>query len=166
MSKLDKGVNEQDSGFFGTELRSSRQAFDLLSGLLRVAEPGAVYGPPVVQGERTVILASELTMSLGAGYGEGSSHKPADAASAADGAAGASAEYESGGGGGGGGFAAGRPVAAVVIDSSGVHVEPVVDATKLGIAFFTTLLGMFLAWTQMRQAAAKAATKAAAKASR
>lgn len=158
MSKLDKGVNEQGSGFFGTELRSSRQAFDLLSGLLRVAEPGAVYGPPVVQGERTVILASELTMSLGAGYGEGSSHKPADAASGADAAA--DAEYESGGGGGGGGFAGGRPVAAVVIDPSGVHVEPVVDATKLGIAFFTTLLGMFLAWTQMRQAAAKAAAKA------
>ena len=122
-------MSEQENGLFGGEIHSSRQAFDLLARLLRVAEPGAVYGEPVVQGERTVILASELTASAGAGYG-GSMDE---------------------GGGGGGGFAAGRPVAAVVIEPGGVHVEPVVDATKLGIAFFTALAAMFVAWSRMQR---------------
>jgi uncharacterized spore protein YtfJ len=142
-------VSEQNSGFFGGEVRDSNQALDLVAGLLRVAEPGAVYGPPVATGDRTVILASELTVSLGAGYGGGVSQKPGDSGDAAS-------VTESGGGGGGGGFAAGRPVAAVVIDSQGVHIEPVVDVTKLGIAFFTTLLAMFMAWSRTRQAIAKA----------
>jgi uncharacterized spore protein YtfJ len=131
-------------------VHSSQQAFDLVAGLLRVAEPGAVYGPPVTAGERTVILASELTMSLGVGYGGGTSRKDAASTEAGE------YPFESGGGGGGGGFAAGRPVAAVIIEAGGVHVEPVVDATKLGIAFFTTLLAMFLAWSRMRQSLAKA----------
>jgi uncharacterized spore protein YtfJ len=142
-------MSEQDNGFFAGEVRNGNQALDLVSGLLRVAESGAVYGAPLVTGERTVVLASELTLSLGAGYGGSVSQKP--------GAPGeAQSATESGGGGGGGGFAAGRPVAAVVIDAQGVHVEPVVDVTKLGIAFFTTLLAMFLAWSRMRRSLAKA----------
>ena len=123
------------NGIFGGKLGGGRQALDLVAQLFRVAEPGAVYGAPVTQGERTVILASELTMSVGAGWGGGTDKDGSD-----------------GGGGGGGGFSAGRPVAAVVIEPGGVHVEPVVDATKLGIAFFTTMAAMFLAWSRMRAA--------------
>lgn len=129
-------MSEQENGFFGGEIHSSGQAFDVLARLLRVAEPSAVYGEPVVQGDRTVILASELTASAGVGYGYGSD---------------ADHPENGGGGGGGGGFAAGRPVAAVVIEPGGVHVEPVVDVTKLGIAFFTTIAAMFLAWSRMRR---------------
>jgi uncharacterized spore protein YtfJ len=155
-------MSEQASGFFAEEVRSSQQALDLVAGLLRVAEPGAVYGPPVAAGDRTVILASELTMSLGAGYGGGSSVKPATAqtaaaeTAAAETAGNAEVAVERGGGGGGGGFAAGRPVAAVVIEPGGVRIEPVVDVTKLGIAVFTTLMAMFLAWSGMRRSIAKA----------
>jgi uncharacterized spore protein YtfJ len=157
-------MSEQESGFFTEEIHSGRQAFDLIARLLRVAEPGAVYGPPVTANERTVILASELTMSLGAGYGEGRSRKPAAAGDGAAGVAavgddGAAGVIESGGGGGGGGFAAGRPVAAIVIEPSGVRVEPVVDVTKLGIALFTTLVAMFLAWSRMRRSLDKAARR-------
>lgn len=121
---------EQDSVLFGGKLAGGQQALDLVARLFRVAEPGAVYAAPVTQGDRTVILLSELNMSVGAGYGGGTD----------------------GGGGGGGGFSAGRPVAAVVIEPGGVHVEPVVDATKLGIAFITALAAMYLAWSRMRRA--------------
>ena len=58
-------MSEQDNGFFVEEIPGGRRALDLVGRLLRVAEPGAVYGPPVTAGERTVILASELHMSLG-----------------------------------------------------------------------------------------------------
>lgn len=126
---------EQENGIFGGKLNGGQQALDLVRRLSRVAEPGAVYSAPVTQGERTVILASELSMSIGAGYGGGKDEDGND-----------------GGGGGGGGFAAGRPVAAVVIEPGGVRVEPVVDATKLGIAVFTTMAAMFLAWTRVRAA--------------
>lgn len=159
-------MSEQADGFFAKEIHNGQQALDLVARLLRVAEPGAVYGAPITVGDRTVILASELTMSLGAGYGGGDSLKPAAdataggaAASAAGGVAGADvggAVVERGGGGGGGGFAAGRPVAAIVIEPGGVRVEPVVDVTKLGIALFTTLMAMFLAWSRMRRSLAKA----------
>jgi len=127
-------MSEQPDGFFGGKLDNGKQALDLIARLFDVADPGAVYAPPVVKDGRTVILASELTASMGAGYGVG-----------------ADENGETGGGGGGGGFAVGRPVAAVVIEPGGVRVEPVVDVTKLGIALFTTLAAMFLAWGRIRR---------------
>jgi uncharacterized spore protein YtfJ len=60
-----------------------------------------------------------------------------------------------GGGGfgsGGGGASGGRPVAAILVGPDGVRVEPIVDVTKLGLAFFTTLGAMFLMLSKMRQA--------------
>ncbi len=58
-----------------------------------------------------------------------------------------------GGGGGGGGGAGGRPIAVISISEDGVEVEPVVDATKIALAFFTTLGSMFFMLTKMRKAA-------------
>jgi uncharacterized spore protein YtfJ len=58
-----------------------------------------------------------------------------------------------GGGGGGGGGASGRPVAVISVSEDGVQVEPVVDATKIALAFFTTLGSMFFMLTKMRKAA-------------
>lgn len=133
-------MNDHDNQFFAGAVDNGRHALDLIGRLLRVAEPGAVYAPPVTSGDRTVVLASELSAAIGVGYGGGLDE---------------SSEGGSGGGGGGGGYAAGRPVAAVVIDANGVHVEPVVDVTKLGIAAFTTLAAMFLTWSRMRRALAK-----------
>jgi len=49
--------SEPLNGIFGGKLSGGRQALDLVAQLFRVAEPGAVYGAPVTQGERTVILA-------------------------------------------------------------------------------------------------------------
>jgi uncharacterized spore protein YtfJ len=57
-----------------------------------------------------------------------------------------------GGGGGGGGASFARPVAAVVVSPQGVWVEPIVDVTKLGLAFFTMLGSMWMFWSRMRRA--------------
>ena len=57
-----------------------------------------------------------------------------------------------GGGGGGGGAAAGRPVAVITIDQEGVRVEPVFDATKVALAFFTMLGSIFFMGSKMRKA--------------
>jgi len=58
-----------------------------------------------------------------------------------------------GGGGGGGGGASGRPVAVISLSEEGVRVEPVVDATKVALAFFTALGSMFFMLMKMRNAA-------------
>jgi len=122
------------TGFFNEPVTSVDQAADLVGRLFRVAEPGAVFSPPLTAHDRTLITASEVMISMGAGFGSGG--EGADA----------------GGGGGGGGFSSGRPVAVVVVDAFGVQVKPVFDLTKVGIAAVTALGAMFIAWQQMRRA--------------
>ena len=58
-----------------------------------------------------------------------------------------------GGGGGGGGGASGRPIAVISVTEEGVEVEPVVDVTKIALAFFTALGSMFFMLMKMRKAA-------------
>lgn len=53
-----------------------------------------------------------------------------------------------------GGGAMARPVAAIEIGPSGVRVEPIVDPTKISIAFFTATGSMFMMLLKMKRAAA------------
>lgn len=100
-----------------------------------------VYGPATVQGEMLVIPASETLGGLGVGFGFGA-EVPAD-----------QKPPTQGGGGGGGGYVAARPVAAIIITPRGVRVEPVVDATKLGLAFVAAALGVMTSLLRARRAA-------------
>lgn len=63
------------------------------------------------------------------------------------------AEVGMGGGGGGGGGASGRPVAVISVGEDGVRVEPVVDVTKIAIAFFTAFGSMVFMLAKMRKMA-------------
>ena len=58
-------------------------------------------------------------------------------------------------GGGGGGVTLGRPVAAITIGPDGVSVEPIVDATKIAIALFTTIGAMALMFARMSKLSQK-----------
>lgn len=127
-----------------------KAGLELMERLFQVARPESVYAEPVTQGEYAVITASEVTMSLGYGYGGGGGAAPeADDEATANGNAGVG--Y--GGGGGGGGGAGARPVAAIEIGPHGVRVEPIVDPTKIMLAFFTTIGAMFMMFSRMRQQA-------------
>ena len=123
--------------FSGAGLDSTDKAADVISKLFTVAEPGVIFSAPVKEGDYTVITASEISVGMGLGFGGGTSKDDAG-------------ETDSGGGGGGGGASAGRPVAAIIIGPNGVRVEPIVDPTKIAIAFFTTLGAMFMTWRTMR----------------
>jgi len=144
-------MSEQDRSFYAASLQNVAQVHDLIGRLFRVAEPGAVCSEPIVAGERTVVVMSELSVAVGAGVGFGHTVEPETFATASTGAATSERKDETGGGGGGGGYSFGRPVAAVIIEPAGVRVEPIVDPTKLGIAFFTTVAAMFFAWTSLRR---------------
>ena len=125
------------------------QAGQIISQLFTVARPGAVFSEPVKSGEYTVITASEVSVTMGVGFGGGGSLKPQNSDSSAE----ATTELsELGSGGGGGGFSMGRPVAIVSIGPAGVRVEPVLDITKIGLAFITALGALFMMRGKMRRA--------------
>lgn len=120
---------------------------ELLSKVFDVAKPGVVFSPPVSQNEYTVITASEVTVGVGAGFGGGAGSGPA---SSSDGETTGQGEGFGGGGGGGGG-SAGRPVAAIIMGPNGVRVEPIVDPTKIALAFFTAFGAMIMTLAKMRK---------------
>ena len=137
--------------------KTTDQGFDLLEKLVATARPNAVFSHPVATGDYTVITASEVACGMGTGFSSGGGGAPASAASA-EGEAATPEQSASmppagfGSGGGGGGFSTARPVAAISIGPDGVHVEPIVDVTKIGLALFTTLGAMALMWSKMQKA--------------
>ena len=147
---LDKAVENALDGW--------KQGIGLLEKLFSVTKPGAVSSDPVTAGKYTVITASEVTVGLGFGYGAGGGVdsedvKSEEASEASDGAEAQEAEQDRGFGGGGGGGSFGRPVAAISVGPEGVRVDPVLDATKIGLAFLTALGAMLLMLSKMRRAA-------------
>ena len=126
------------------QVGSYGEAMELIGRLFDVAKPDAVYTKPLQSGDYTVLTASEMMVSMGAGYGGGGGYNPAEKDDEE-----VQASYGSGGGGGGGGFAMGRPVAVITVGPEGTQVEPIVDPTKIAIAFFTTLAAMVISLSQV-----------------
>jgi uncharacterized spore protein YtfJ len=118
-------------------LQNETDAVATIAKLFDVYQPGVVFSEPATVGDQTVITAAEVHVGMGLGFGHGSG-----------------GEHETsgeGGGVGGGGGSAGRPVAAIIIGPSGVRVEPIVDVTKIVLAFLTTLGAMYMTWRAIRK---------------
>ena len=133
--------------------KSQKWAAEVVEKLFDVAQPSSVYAEPVTAGDHTLITASEVSVGMGFGIGmgggEGRGVPKGDTGEE-------EAEFEGegsglGGGGGGGGASLARPVAVISVGPEGVQVEPVVDPTKIAIAFFTTLGTMFFMLSRMRR---------------
>jgi uncharacterized spore protein YtfJ len=143
--------------FVAQTIESQEEAIELMERLFDAAAPEAVYSEPVFAGEYTVITACEVSVGLGFGYGLGAGGGPTapQGEEEDDEEQKAEAGFGVGGGGGGGGGAAARPVAVISVGPNGVSVEPIIDVSKLAIAFFTTLGSMFMMMSKMRQASRK-----------
>lgn len=125
----DKQIEPQDTS--GNILATSEEIGfmqDTMEALLVVASADAVYSEPVKKGDHLIIPAAEVLAGAGFGFGSGSG--------------GSSEENGHGVGGGGGGRTFARPVAVIIASPEGVRVEPVVDVTKLGLAFLTAGIAM------------------------
>ena len=120
-----------------TGLQSEDAAIGTIAKLFDVFQPGVVFSQPTTVGDNTVITAAEVNVGMGLGFGHGSESEEESS--------------DEGGGGGGGGAAAGRPVAAIIISPQGVRVEPIVDATKVALAFFTMIGAIFVAASSIRR---------------
>jgi len=143
-------MSNQTDGLIAKSVNSWEEGTELLEKLFDVTKPGVIFSRPIKTEEFTVITASEVHVGMGFGYaiGGGTSSAPAEGeAKEGEPTAGV------GGGGGGGGGSSGRPVAVITISPEGVQVEPVVDATKVALAFCTALGSMFLMFSKMRSAA-------------
>jgi len=153
-------------------LKNQENSQQILEKFVETARPSSVFAPPLTAGEYTVITASEVYAGMGIGFGGGGGSGPAagpeagpeaseepigdqppaeQAAAAEDLPPGSGVGY----GGGGGGVTLGRPVAAITIGPDGVRVEPIVDATKIAIAFFTTIGAMALMFSRMMKMSQK-----------
>ena len=113
----------------------------LMDRFMSVARADAVYSEPLTVGSNTIIQAAEVAAIGGYGFGEGSSGIDPTAENRSDVAN--ETPVGQGQGGGGGGYFVGRPVATIIIENDQVRVEPIIDFTKVGLAFFT-MLGSFL----------------------
>ena len=115
--------------------KAHERAAEVLEDLVSVASADKVYSEPVVAGDRTIITAAEVHTGMGFGYGLATGTRVASWGR------GRRDHGEGGprGGGGGGGQAVGRPVAVVTIDPDGVHVQPILDRTKIVVTVLTAL---------------------------
>ncbi|MGD2048558.1 MAG: hypothetical protein PVH03_03645 [Chloroflexota bacterium] len=127
--------------FFSESIGNQEKANELMEQLIAVADAKSVYSDPIESGDYKVITASEVRVGMGFGYGGGGGVEATKSETEEEEESTPGSGY--GGGGGGGGAAFGRPVAAIEIGPQGVRVEPIVDPTKIAIAFFTTMVSMF-----------------------
>jgi uncharacterized spore protein YtfJ len=125
------------------------QSMELLGRLIEAAKPETVFSKPVKVGDTQIITASEIQVGLG--YGHGLGRSPQVISNLPDQNVEESTEASLGGAGGGGGAASGRPVAVITIREDGVTVEPILDRTKVALAFFTMLGSIFYLGSQIRR---------------
>ncbi len=92
-----------------------------------------VFGEPVTVGDRTIIPVAETGMGGGVGFGRGPARDGQEPGR----------PVQIGLGGGGGGGASTRPVAAIIVEPSGVKVQPIVDVSRLGLAGIASAAGLW-----------------------
>jgi uncharacterized spore protein YtfJ len=125
------------------------KSLDVLNKLAETARTEAVFSKPIQVGDTQVITASEIQVGLGFAFGLGRgphyvSNLPEESVQTEE-------ETGYGTGGGGGGGASGRPVAVIIVREDGIMVEPILDTTKITLAFFTMLGSIFFLGAQMKK---------------
>lgn len=141
-------MKDQANEFILKTLSLPSEVLAVIERLFEVVKPEALYSEPVEAGDHMLITASELIVTMGAGYGGGGGGSPEDDDEENDEN---DTSFGAGGGGGGGGFSMGRPVAVISIGPKGVRVDPIVDPTKIAIAFFTTFAAMAMTLSKIRR---------------
>jgi uncharacterized spore protein YtfJ len=149
-------------------VESFQSASDHLVQLFGNIGAETAFSSPIEAQGRTIITAAEsfvlAATGLGGGFGSSPSPKtPDDAAENSDQASPAPGAVEVsggiGGGGGGAGMSFSRPVATLIIGPDGVAIRPIVDWTKIGLAFLTTLGGALLMWMRIIRATRRGPVK-------
>lgn len=130
-------MSEQPEPFWGSDAASQEHVRAMQEQLLNAGGPARIFGEPVSAAGQTIITAGESVTVYGYGNGRGGS---------------VSGDKSDGGsGGGGGGYTFSRPVAVVIVGERGVRLEPIMDVTKVSLAFFTALAAMVASLARMKR---------------
>jgi uncharacterized spore protein YtfJ len=144
-------MNDTVDRFVQSMQESQSQNPEMMDRMMAAAQPGAVFGEPITVEGQTVITATEViaggAMGFGGGAGVGMTPTEDEMEEGAEQKRGTGV----GGGSGSVGGSMGRPVAAIVLNQDGVRVEPIVDVTKVGLAFFTTLGAILITLFKIRR---------------
>jgi uncharacterized spore protein YtfJ len=132
-----------------SSLESELESLKVMEKLAESARPEAVFSQPVEMGGKKVITASEISLGLGFGFGFGTG--PRFLTNLDDSPAELEEETGMGSGGGGGGGAGARPVAVITLEGDQVTVQPILDLTKITLAFLTLLGSIFLLGSRMKR---------------
>jgi uncharacterized spore protein YtfJ len=134
----------------GVSRENEKQSLEVLEKLIGTARPESVFSKPIKVGDTQIITASEVQIGMGFGFGLGSG--PQFISNMGDDITPVESEETGMGSGGvGGGRSSGRPVAVITISEEGVEVEPILDITKISLAFFTMLGSIFFLGAQMKK---------------
>jgi len=136
---------KEENIFRSFDVQNDADAKEIFEQFIAVAHVDSVFGQPLTAGEHTVITASEVSVALGIGYGKGYGSYPSKVSGEVR------EQSGSGGGGGGGGMTLARPVAAIDVGPQGVKVVPVLDFTKMAMAFLTAVGSMIIVSLRMRR---------------
>jgi uncharacterized spore protein YtfJ len=128
---------------------SQKEASELMEKLIAAGHADAVFSPPVEQGQYKVITVAETRVGLGFGFGGGAGGDDEPQVSDIQ----ERTSYGGGGGGGGGGASMARPVAIIELGPNGARVEPIIDPTKIALAFFSMLITIFSLGAKLRRGA-------------
>lgn len=132
--------------------RSQADSARMMDKIFAAAQPRAVFGEPIVSGNYTIALASEVMSGGGFGFGRGFGPGPSEKTPTGEAQTRGEERIVGGGGGGGGGGSSARPVAAIVVGPDRVKVKPVVDVTKVAFAGITALGAAVAILSRMRKA--------------
>lgn len=131
------------------------KSIEIIESVTEIARPEAVFGEPITIGNHKIITASEISLGLGIGFGSGGGKGPIEDEEGNN--KGSDNEnslgIDVGGGGGGGGY--NRPVAVIMLSPDEISVEPILDFTKIGLAFFAALGTLFVSIGLAKRAKSK-----------
>lgn len=140
--------------FFTESLPDQEKSIALMEKLVDVGQAETVFSQPVESGEYKVLTASSVSVAMGFGYSRGGGESISEKAESENEEASSPSIWKTMGGGGGGASAA-RPVAAIELGPNGVRVEPIVDITKIGLAFITMMISMITIVAKARRLASR-----------
>ena len=98
--------------------------FKIIEEMREKASVEAVFGPPQVVGEKTIIPIAQVSYGFGLGFGQGTAVSEGEEEAAPT----------TGEGGGGGGGVSAKPVAVLEVTPERTVIRPVIDEGKIAVA--------------------------------
>lgn len=113
--------------------KETPQLYKPIESMLDRLNVNAVFGPPLKEGETSIVPVAEVGFGFGYGYGSGGEKETKGE------------ESDGAGGGGGGGGGTAKPIGFIKLSTQGAKFEPILDSGKIAITLFMAI-GWWVFW--------------------